>query len=124
MIYKLKQSVKLGGKDYKKGLQDLSQAAEQDPLFLKYVGVGLIIDAEKKEEVKETAIPESAQKILKRIQAQKEKKAEAALKIKEESKDCPPCPPEEEIKKESEEIEDFVEAKKEKPKAKNPKLRG
>lgn len=47
MIYNFKQSVHIAGKDFPRGNHEVSEKYENDPHFLKYVGLGWITESSK-----------------------------------------------------------------------------
>jgi hypothetical protein len=61
--YQFHQAVHIAGKDFSRGIHEVSEKAEYDPTFLKYVGLGLITEADAK------AKPPTPQSIMERNQA-------------------------------------------------------
>lgn len=90
MEYLFKQSVCLGGKDYLRGSQhSVPEKIEYSQVFIRYVGLGLIVEAEAK-----TISPESLaerqqrfhDKLVKRAaEAKASKKPEVAVPVKEQA---------------------------------------
>jgi len=46
MRYKFNQALHIGGKDFPRGNHEVPAKSEQDSNFLRYVGLGLIVDAD------------------------------------------------------------------------------
>lgn len=61
--YQFHQAVHIAGRDYSRGTHEVSEKAEYDPVFLKYVGLGLICEAGAKSE------PPTAQTLQERNKA-------------------------------------------------------
>lgn len=91
MFYQFKQAVHFGGKDYLRGVHDVPEAVEYDPNFIKYVGAGLIVDAE----APAKAITlESSHDRSKRLHEHLVKKAADAKRAKAgKAPVAPPAPP-------------------------------
>ncbi len=79
--YEFKQQVKIAGKTFKRGVQEVSEEVEEHADFLSYAKCGWITDAEPKK-VAAKAVTDSglAKKIVERIAAQKEAKKNAPVR--------------------------------------------
>jgi hypothetical protein len=116
--YELKQALHLGafdgkkGKDFRKGVHELSEKEENDPRFLKYVGAGLIIEAKKPGEPVVVDHSIAAKKLLDKLATRRQ--AQIAKNAPKEEAKAPEAPVEAPSKDEAP-----VEAPKEAPKGKS-----
>lgn len=87
----------MGGKDYSRGIHDLTEKAENDPYFLKLIGAGLIVDVEGSKIISPESAKKRAEKLLNRIsKKQAEVKAKKAVsgQVVETEVEAPVAPPE------------------------------
>lgn len=88
MLYLFKQAVNFCGKDYHRGVHEVPEAVEYDPHFLKFVGAGLIEEAQEDKVISPASIVDRNKRLheelLKRAAA---KKAAAAKPAEEEAEE-------------------------------------
>lgn len=82
MLYQFNQSVHFHGKDYARGLHDITdEKVEYDQHFIKYVGLGLIVQADEAAVISPQSIADRQKRVheelLRRAQVAKSKKAGA-----------------------------------------------
>lgn len=124
MWYELKQALHLGayegkkGKDYGKGVHDLSEVVELDPRFLKYVGCGYIVEAKKPgAAVAKVDLSAQAAKLLEKLAARRQ--AQVAKHAKVEEAKAPEAPVEAPKAEEAPKEEAPIDVPKESPKGKS-----
>ena len=102
MKYNFRQAVHLGGRDYQLGNQEVDEKAEQDPVFLKYVELGLIVDAVVQQDYSGKTLKARSEALLKKLMDRKVPQASAA---------ATPALPAESDEKSAEPVEELEEKK-------------
>lgn len=100
MQYLFKQALNLGGKDYHRGsVHNMPEKIEYSPIFIKYVGIGLIVEHEDK-----IISPESLSDRQKRTHDALVKRATEAKAPKAKAPEAPKAPEKSQDEKDAEEI--------------------
>lgn len=83
-MYQFKQAVCVLKKDYSRGVHEVPEAAETNPVFLKYVQLGLIVEADVSKVITQASLQDRAKKLH----------AKLLKKKPDVSPDALPLPPE------------------------------
>lgn len=74
MKYQFNQAVHFGGKDYPRGINEVSEKMESNPHFLKYVSAGFIVDIDRSVIVTTKTTVERSQELFDRLVAKRDGK--------------------------------------------------
>lgn len=89
MLYQFHQAVVLKGKHFGLGLHEVSEVLENDPHFLKYVGVGYITEPNGMPPAAHQSVKEKAEALLNKLREGKVKNSPGPVPVKAEEPVAP-----------------------------------